>query len=83
MVTVLMSQQSCHHPDALTKVPYTLKQVLDARPIGQVTGLLECARRADGGATILVASSRFIAKHGLNKRLSPIILGGGETSSGT
>ncbi len=83
MVTVLMSQQSCRHPDALTQIPYTLQQVLGARPIGKVTGLLECARRADGGAAILVASSRFVEKHGLNKRLSPIILGGGETSSGT
>ena len=37
-------------------------QVLSAPSVAPVTGLLECARRADGGAAIIVASSTFMDK---------------------
>jgi hypothetical protein len=42
-----------------------------------VTTTLECARRADGGAAIVVASSRFIERNGLNKGRALWICGGG------
>lgn len=81
MACVLMSQQASHHPDALTKQPYTLQQVLKAPAVGKVTGLLECARRADGAAAILIASSNFILQHKIDPTRAPVILGGGEFSS--
>lgn len=89
MVSVLMSRQALRHPLAMTKRPLTLEEVLAAKPIGPMTGLLECARRADGGASLIVASSEYL-KHrvakGTNARLekrfhnSPMVLGGGEAS---
>ena len=81
MACVLMSYQASRHPDALTKRPYTLNQVLQSPTISSVTGLLECARRADGGATLLIASSQFIRDHHLDITHCPTILGGGESSS--
>ena len=62
MVPVLMSRNAIRHPDALTKQPLSLEQVLGAPSIGAVTSRLECARRADGGAAIIVASSRAFKK---------------------
>jgi acetyl-CoA acetyltransferase len=80
MTAVLMSYQACHHPLALTKKPLTLSQVLSSPTVAPCTSLLECARRADGGAAILVASSRFISRMGLDDQHAPIIVGGGEAS---
>ncbi len=81
MTSVLMSYQALRHPMALTKRPLTLQEVLDSSPIGKCTNVLECARRADGGAAVLVASTRFVEeKMGLDGRLFPVIVGGGEAS---
>lgn len=80
MVSVLMSRQAVRHPLALTRRPLTLQEVLDSPRIAPVTNLLECARRADGGAAIIVASSRFLKKYGLEHRHAPVIVGGGEAS---
>lgn len=90
MVSVLMSRQAVHHPLAMTTKPLSLEQVLGAKPIGPMTGLLECARRADGGASLIVASSEYlkdrIAKGKANSRIerrynsSPMVLSGGEAS---
>jgi acetyl-CoA acetyltransferase len=80
MVSVLMSRQAVSHPYALTKKPRTLEEVLASPQIGAVTNLLECARRADGGAAIVIASSRFIKRHNLDDIHAPVILGGGEAS---
>jgi len=85
MVSVLMSRQASRHPDALTRRPHTLEEVLAAPPIAPSVGLLECARRADGGAAIIVASSRFLERRGLSRRGNGgsgdvVILGGGEAS---
>ena len=82
MVSVLMSRQSVRHPLSLTRRPHSLQAVLDAKPIGPATGLLECARRADGGAAVVVASSRFIREHfkGNEHQSAPVIISGGEAS---
>jgi acetyl-CoA acetyltransferase len=89
MVSVLMSRQALRHPLAITRKPLALNGVLNAKPIGPMTGLLECARRADGGASLIVASSEYL-KHrvakGTNARLerryqnSPYVVSGGEAS---
>jgi len=55
MCSVLMSRQAHRHPLALTRTPHALAQVLDSPRMAPVTHLLECARRADGGAAIVVA----------------------------
>ena len=60
MCSALMSRQASRHPLALTREPRTLAQILAAPSVAPVTGLLECARRADGGAAIIVASSDFM-----------------------
>ncbi len=39
------------------------RKVLTSRSIAPATNLLECARRADGGAAIIVASSSFMDDH--------------------
>ena len=78
MASVLMSIQAVKHPLALTKVAHTLADVLHSKPVASVTTLLECARRADGGAAVIVASSNFVKKHGLKP--GPVIVGGGEAS---
>jgi len=80
MASVLMSRQAVEHPFALTKQPRTLEEVLTSKQIAPVTTLLECARRADGGAAIIVASSSFLAKHKLNPHRNAVILGGSEAS---
>ena len=60
MVSVLMSRQAARHPAALTRRSRTLQEVLGAPSIGPATSQLECARRADGGAALIVASSDFM-----------------------
>jgi len=90
MVSVLMSRQAVHHPLAMTKKPLTLDEVLNAKSIGPMTGLLECARRADGGASLIVASTEYLkdrvekgkasARTARRYSTSPIVLSGGEAS---
>lgn len=60
MVPVLMSRQACRHPYALTKTPHSLESVMNSKKIAPATNLLECARRADGGAALIVSSSTFM-----------------------
>ena len=84
MVSVLMSRQAVRHPYALTRTSHSLDAVLQSPPIASVTTLLECARRADGAAAIIVASPKFIednlASYNDTIWRSPTILGGGEAS---
>jgi acetyl-CoA acetyltransferase len=78
MTSVLMSQQAIRHPQALTKRAHTLEEVLTSKPIGKATNLLECARRADGAAVIILASQRFLTTNNIIPKV--YILGGGEAS---
>ena len=80
MVPVLMSHQASRHPAALNRRPYSLEEVLSSRPIAPATNLLETARRADGAACVIVASSRFMETNGIGRGRAPAILGGGEAS---
>jgi len=81
MVSVLMSRQAVRHPYAMTKSAHTLHNILESKKIASVTNLLECARRADGGAAFIVASSNFIRRNGyFNGNKGVVILGGGEAS---
>lgn len=64
MCSVLMSRQASRHPAALCRAPYSLEDVLASREIAPVTTLLECARRADGGAAVVVAATEFLERIG-------------------
>jgi acetyl-CoA acetyltransferase len=82
MVPVLMSQQASKHPHALgyNRPPYKLEDILHAKAIASHTSLLECARRSDGGACVLVCSSRFLRDNGMENRIAPVVIAGGEAS---
>lgn len=79
MCSVLMSYNASKHPMAMNKKPRTLEEILASPPVGKVTNTLECARRADGGAAFIVASSRFLHRHQRYNE-GVVFLGGGEDS---
>eukprot|EP01013_Petalomonas_cantuscygni_P004296 TRINITY_DN14634_c0_g1_i1.p1 TRINITY_DN14634_c0_g1~~TRINITY_DN14634_c0_g1_i1.p1 ORF type:complete len:448 (+),score=60.39 TRINITY_DN14634_c0_g1_i1:100-1443(+) len=81
MVSVLMSSQALRHPDALCRVPHTLQEVLNSPQIAPVTSLLECARRADGAACVILSSQRHY-KRNFDKPLAscPVVVACGEAS---
>ncbi|SPR00028.1 unnamed protein product (mitochondrion) [Plasmodiophora brassicae] len=72
--------QTRTHPVALTRRPHTLDDVLSSPQIAPSTTLLECARRADGAAALIVASSRFMEKGGFPVKRSVEVISGGEAS---
>eukprot|EP01027_Heterolobosea_sp_BB2_P020672 GEZU01029524.1.p1 GENE.GEZU01029524.1~~GEZU01029524.1.p1 ORF type:complete len:457 (+),score=119.88 GEZU01029524.1:38-1372(+) len=82
MCSVMMSMQAAKNPRAMTKKPYTLEEVLASPQVAPVTTVLECARRADGGAAIVLASQQFLERNGIeipeNQDIS--VIGGGEGS---
>eukprot|EP00698_Gefionella_okellyi_P002523 TRINITY_DN12368_c0_g1_i1.p1 TRINITY_DN12368_c0_g1~~TRINITY_DN12368_c0_g1_i1.p1 ORF type:complete len:391 (-),score=64.88 TRINITY_DN12368_c0_g1_i1:183-1355(-) len=80
MCSVVMSRQALKHPYALTKRAHTLEEVLQSKPVASVTNVLECARRADGAAALIVASSRWLERHGHDSSRGVVVLGGGEGS---
>lgn len=80
MVSVLMAAQAVRHPGALTKRPRTLDEVLTSGDVAPNLSRLECARRADGAAAVVVCSSGFLNRLGLGCEGRPVVLGGGEAS---
>lgn len=58
----------------------TLQQVRDAPSIAPNISLLECARRADGAACLIVASTRFLKRQGLYRKGLPTVISTGESS---
>lgn len=79
LCSVLMSRLAGRHPNALTRKPHTLESVLASASVAPVTSTLECARRADGGAAIIVASDRFLERIG-HSHAAVTVVGGGEAS---
>ncbi len=84
-VSVLMSHQASRHPDAYGEKRHTLDEVLNSPQITPQINLLECARRMDGAAAVIVASSRFLEKRGLldggnGGHGDVVLLAGGEAS---
>lgn len=82
MVPVLMSYNAVKHPEAMCRRPTTLEEVMTSRPIAPATNLLECARRADGAAVVIVSTEQFLRDSGSRKshRECPIVVGCGEGS---
>jgi acetyl-CoA acetyltransferase len=75
-----MSIMAARHPFALTKHSRSVEDVLKAPHVAPVTSVLECARRADGAAALLIASPKFLEGKGLPKDLGVTIISGGEAS---
>ncbi|KAI9014891.1 thiolase-like protein [Gaertneriomyces semiglobifer] len=78
--SALMSIMASRHPHALTRTPRTVPEILAARHVAPVTSVMECARRADAGSAILVASAQFLERKGLQRDTGVVVVGGGEAS---
>lgn len=81
MVPVIESHLAAKHPYAMSRKPLTLEDVLRSRPVGAVTNLLECARRADGACAIILSSAKHFKRH-YAKPLTdcPVVISTGEAS---
>jgi acetyl-CoA acetyltransferase len=82
-----VSLESFHanmHPDSLqsnTRSSLTsLEEVMKSPAITNNISLLECARRADGAACLILASNRFLQRKGLWREGLPVVIGSGESS---
>ena len=58
----------------------TLDQIQASPSITPNISLLECARRADGAACLILASNRFLKRRNLWKEGIPAVIGGGQFS---
>jgi acetyl-CoA acetyltransferase len=84
MIPVIESHLAVKHPMAMCKKPLTLEEVLNSPKIGKVTNLLECARRADGAACIILSNASWYKRHlganGKPQDKCPVIISTGEAS---
>ena len=68
-------------PENNNDILYTaLDQVQEASSVTPNISILECARRADGAACILLTSNRFLARRGQYSDMLPTVIGVGEYS---
>ena len=92
MAVCLESLHAGYHPDSLFRhkaaskgileqpLFTTLEQVQNAPAVTPNISLLECARRADGAAALVLCSNRFLARQGLYRSGLPTVIGSGEAS---
>ncbi|MFN9304638.1 MAG: thiolase family protein [Planctomycetota bacterium] len=81
MVPAIFSHFAARHPDAMCRRPFGVAEVLASPRVAPVTNVLECARRADGAAALVVASSSHFRRHfGKPLELCPAIVSTGEAS---
>ncbi len=94
MVVSLESFHAGLHPESLqsqkakamesgqkkTNLFTTLDQIESSPSITPNISLLECARRADGAACLILASNRFLKRRNLWKDGIPAVIGGGQFS---
>jgi acetyl-CoA acetyltransferase len=73
-------QQSMQNPYKYYSSYTTLDQVQSSTPVTPNISLLECARRADGAACLILASNRFLQRRSLWTPGIPVIIGGGAFS---
>ncbi|MEQ3553442.1 thiolase family protein [Pseudonocardia nematodicida] len=65
-VAVKNHAHSVHNPFAQYQKPITLAQVLDARPIAEPLGLLDCSPISDGAAAVLLCTRSGLRRLGLD-----------------
>lgn len=82
-----IDSEQAAEPTSTSKYPrryysaYTsLEQVQSSPPVTSNISLLECARRADGAACLILASNRFLQRKSLWSRGTPVVIGGGAFS---
>lgn len=61
-------RHSTGNPYAQFQAPYTVDEVLAAKPIHQPLTRLQCSPTSDGAAAAVVVSERFVKEHGLGDR---------------
>ncbi|MFI6652664.1 lipid-transfer protein [Streptomyces sp. NPDC050529] len=59
---------SANNPYAQFQDPYTVDEVLAAKPIHRPLTRLQCSPTSDGAAAAVVVSERFVEQHGLGDR---------------
>ena len=78
-------QQQARQQDDTSSYRYytSLQEVQDSPSITPNISLLECARRADGAACFILASTRYLKRRGLyNRNVQPVVVIGNGESSG-
>jgi acetyl-CoA acetyltransferase len=78
-VAVKNHAHSVHNPFAQYQHAISLARVLEARPIADPLGLLDCSPISDGAAALVVANTAGLARLGLDRN-HPRILGCGLVS---
>ncbi|MFB7955231.1 lipid-transfer protein [Streptomyces sp. NPDC056045] len=61
-------RHSVNNPYAQFQDPYTVEEVLAAKPIHSPLTRLQCSPTSDGAAAAVVVSRRFVEEHGLHDR---------------
>ncbi|MEU9089403.1 lipid-transfer protein [Streptomyces sp. NPDC048428] len=61
-------RHSAGNPYAQFQDPYTVDEVLAAKPIHRPLTRLQCSPTSDGAAAAVVVSERFVDRHGLGER---------------
>ncbi|MFJ2894885.1 lipid-transfer protein [Streptomyces sp. NPDC087218] len=61
-------RHSVNNPYAQFQDPYTVEEVLAAKPVHSPLTRLQCSPTSDGAAAAVVASRRFVDEHGLHDR---------------
>ncbi|MEE4492014.1 lipid-transfer protein [Streptomyces sp. BE230] len=61
-------RHSANNPYAQFQDPYTVNEVLAAKPIHRPLTRLQCSPTSDGAAAAVVVSERFVEQHGLGDR---------------
>ncbi|MFI6898375.1 lipid-transfer protein [Streptomyces sp. NPDC050256] len=61
-------RHSAGNPYAQFQDPYTVEEVLAAKPIHRPLTRLQCSPTSDGAAAAVVVSERFVERHGLGDR---------------
>ncbi|MHC0432194.1 lipid-transfer protein [Streptomyces sp. O3] len=66
-------RHSAHNPYAQFRDVYGVDEVLAAKTVHRPLTKLQCSPTSDGSAAVLVASERFVARHGLAGRAVEIV----------
>ncbi|MFG3493885.1 beta-ketoacyl synthase N-terminal-like domain-containing protein [Streptomyces sp. NPDC047928] len=66
-------RHSAHNPDAQFRTVYSVADVLAAPTVHHPLTRLQCSPTSDGAAAAVVASERFVARHGLAGRAVEIV----------
>ncbi|MER5499814.1 lipid-transfer protein [Streptomyces sp. NPDC002466] len=61
-------RHSVNNPYAQFQDPYTVEEVLAAKPVHSPLTRLQCSPTSDGAAAAVVVSRRFVEEHGLHDR---------------